>query len=143
MIHKRNKLNLLSVKDEGNAKKEDSILMQRIKIDQAITIAKKILSQNFADCFGDSRQVFQILKEVTCNRVQSWQLSSLEVNGFELYDYTEIASAFNHRFASVGPKLAQSLSVKKPPKTDQRSHESMDLFKTNKNQRLEVLQQLS
>ena len=98
--------------------------MQRIKVDKAIRFAKKnFYHKKFADCIGDSRQVFQEFKEATGKRCQSTQLTSLEVDGFEVYDYTEMANALNHHFASVGPKLAQSLPVKKPSKTDHRAHQ--------------------
>ena len=53
-----------------------------------------------------------------------------------------MANALNHHFVSVGPKLGQSLPVKKPPKTDHRAHQSMYLFRTNENQCLKVVQQL-
>ena len=91
-----------------------------------------------AGCIGDSRQFSQVLKEVTGKRRQSRQLSRLEVDGFEVYDYTEMANALNHHFVSV----AQPLHVKKPPKTDHRAYQSMFLFRTNKNNCLKVIQQL-
>ena len=91
-----------------------------------------------AGCIGDSRQVSQVLKEVTGKRFQSRQLSRLEVDGFEVNDYTEMVNGLNHHFVSV----AQSLHVKKPPKTDHRAYQSMFLFRTNENNCLKVIQQL-
>ena len=69
-------------------------------------------------------------------------MSSLEVDRFKVHDYTDIANAFNHHFVSVGLKLAQSLPVKKAPKTDQPANQSMYLFRTNENECLKVIQQL-
>ena len=115
--------------------------MQRKKVDKAIRFAKKkFCYEKFADCIGDFRQVFQVLKEVTGKRCQSRQLSSLEVDGFEVNDYTEMANALNHHCGSLGPKLAQSLPVTKPPKTDHRPHQSVYLFRTNEG--LKVIEQL-
>ena len=143
LINKRNKLHRLWIKDKENARKKDSFLMQRLKVDKAIRVAKKnFFYKKFADCIGDSRQVFQVLNEVTGKRCQSRQLNSLEVDGFEVYDYKEMANAFNHHFVSVGSKLAQSRPGKKPPKTDHRAHQSMYLFRTNENECLKVIQQL-
>ena len=65
-------------------------LTQRIKVVQAIRFAKKNFKK-LADCIADWRRVFQVLKGVTGNRCQSRQLNSLEVDGFEVYDYTEMA----------------------------------------------------
>ena len=45
----------------------------------------------------------------------------LEIDMYEVCDFTENANAFNHHFLSVGPKLAQSPPVKKPPKRDPRA----------------------
>ena len=85
--------------------------MQRIKVDKVIRFAKKNFNyKKFALCIGDSRQVIQVLKQVTGSPCQSKQLSSLEVDGFEVYDYTEIASVLNHHFVSVGRKLEVSSS---------------------------------
>ena len=143
LINKRNKLHRLWIKDRENARKKDSFLMQRLKVDKAIRFAKKnFFYKKFTDCIGDSRQVFQVLNEVTGKRCQSRQLNSLEVDGFEVYDYKEMANALNHHFVSVGPKLAQYIPVNKPPKTDHRAHQSMYLFRTNENECLKVIQQL-
>ena len=75
-------------------------------------------NNKFADCIGDSRQVFQKLEGVNSNSVESRQLNSLETNGYEVGGQTEKANAFNYQFVSLGPKLGQSLSVNKLPKTD-------------------------
>ena len=53
-----------------------------------------------------------------------------------------MANTLSHHFVSVRPKLAQSLPVKKPPKTDQRAHQSSYLFRTSENECLKVVQQL-
>ena len=42
----------------------------------------------------------------------------------------------------VGPKLAQSLPVKKPPKTDRRAQQSICFSRTNENECLKVIRQL-
>ena len=61
---------------------------------------------------------------------------------FEVYDYTAMAKALHYHFVSVGSKSAQSFPVTKPPKTEHRAHQSMYLFRTNKNECLKVIQQL-
>ena len=143
LINRRNKLHRLWIKEKENARKRDSFLMQKIKVDKAIRFAKKnFFYKKFADCIGDSRQLFQVLKEVTGTNCQSRQLSVLEEDGFEVYEYTEMANALNHHFVSIGLKLAQSLPVKIPPKTDHRAHQSLFLFRTNENECLKVIQQL-
>ena len=142
-MNKRNELHRLWIKDKENARKRDSFLMQRLKVDEAMRFAKKnFYYKKFVDCIRDSRQVFQVLKEFTGKRCQSRQLSSLEVDGFEVHDYTEMATALNQHFVSVGPDLAQSFPVKKPPKTDHRAHQSMYLLRTSENECLKVIQQL-
>ena len=104
LINKRNKLQRLCIK--GNSA-EKTFLMRRQKVDKAIRFAKKnFYYKKFADCIEDSRQVFQVLNEVTGKRCQSRQINSLEVDGFQVYDYTEMANALNHHFVFVGPKLA-------------------------------------
>ena len=115
----------------------------KIKVDQAIRLPKKTFCQeNSADCNGNSGQIFQVVKEVTYNGVQSMQLRGLEVDRYELCEIMEIANAFNHHFVSCGPKLTQFLLVKKPPKTDQPAHHSMYFFRTNDNECPNVIQQL-
>ena len=142
-ITKTNKLHRLWIKYKECARRKDFFLMQRIKVDEAIRFAKKnFFYKKFAGCIGDSRQVFQVLKEITGKNCQSRQLTSLEMDGFEVYDYTEMANASNYHFVSVGPKLAQSFPVNKPPQTDHRAHQSMYLFGTNENECLKVNQQL-
>ena len=52
-----------------------------------------------------------------------------------------MASAFTHHFVSAGPKLAQSLPVKEPLKTDQCSHQSKFFFTTNENESRKLIRQ--
>ena len=64
-----------------------TFLMQRLKVDKAKRFAKKNFHyKKFADCIGDSRQIFQVVDEVIGKICQSRQLNSLEVDGFEVYD---------------------------------------------------------
>ena len=117
--------------------------MQRKQVDQEKGFAKKNLChKKFADCIGDSREVLHVIKTGTGSRVQSRHLSGLEVDGYEACDYTEFTNVFNYHFVSVGPRLAQFLPVKKPPKADRRAHQSIHLLRTNENECLEVIQQL-
>ena len=58
------------MKNRENARKEDSFLMQWMKIDQAIKFATKhFYCKKLTDFIGDSNQVFQALEEVTGNKV--------------------------------------------------------------------------
>ena len=117
---------------ESNTKGIRFFLDARKKVDQAVRFAKKkFFFRKLAGCIGDSRQVFQVFKEVSGNRVQSKQLSSLKVDRYKVCEYTEIANAFDHHFVYVGPKFAESLPVK-TQKTDQRAHQLMQFFRTEK-----------
>ena len=77
-----------------------------------------IFCMKFPDCIGNSWQFLQVPKEVTGDRVQSRQLSTLKVNGFEVDDCTEIANDFNHLFVSVGPNLLIQYKRKRMPKSN-------------------------
>ena len=133
----------LRIKDRENASTKDFFLMQRKNVDQTIMFAtRNFYYDKFADCVGYSRQVFQVLKGVNSNRVESRQLSSLEIDEYEVGCYTESANAFNYHFVSVGPKSSQSLLVKKLPKTDwdMCANQSFSLLRTSKNECPKVIQ---
>ena len=73
----------------------------------AIRTAKRVYTRNkIADSFGDSRKLWNVLKESLNLPNKSNCVSQIIVEGETITDSKKIADNFNSYFASIGPSLA-------------------------------------
>ena len=92
----------------------------------AIRTSQKIYTRNkIAGCFGDSRKLWNTLKDSLNLPNKSNSVSQLLVNDEIITDPVQIANAFNSYFSSIGPSLATTVpastthfSVYLPPRTE-------------------------
>ena len=60
--------------------------------------------KNFNECFGDSRNTWQTINELTSRKSGKKSVTSLKVNGVSI---TMLFNEFNNHFATIGRKLAE------------------------------------
>ena len=65
---------------------------------------------NFNECTGDSRKMWQSINELTSRKSGKKSVTSLKLNCVSLTNPTILSNEFNNHFATIGPKLAEKVN---------------------------------
>ena len=94
-----------------NQEDGDEFKRLRNKVNSNIKIAKELYyKQSFTENKNDSRRTWQTINEPTVSRKSNTSsIKELIVNGVSINKTTDLASAFNEHFSTIGPKLENEI----------------------------------
>ena len=77
----------------------------RNSVNNAIRQAKKsYYTKAFHDNEGNIRMTWRVINDLTSRKTNSPSIKEIKQNGISICNSQELATAFNHHFATVGPK---------------------------------------
>ena len=84
----------------------------RNSVNNAIRQAKKLYySKAFHDNEGNSWMTWRVINDLTSRETNGPSIKEIKQNGTSICNSQDLATAFNQHFATVGPKLANEISL--------------------------------
>ncbi|CAH3169821.1 unnamed protein product [Porites lobata] len=84
----------------------------RNKVNTEIKAAKELFYNNkFTETNGDPRKTWQIIHDLTSHKAANLSIREINLNGTSISEPSDPSNAFNDHFSSIGPKLANDISL--------------------------------
>ena len=110
-MHNRDTLKIKAIKsndlhDWANLKR------MRNKVNTEIQAAKELFYNNkFTETNGDPRKTWQIIHDLTSRKAVNLSIREINLNGTSVSESSDLSNAFNDHFSSIGPKLANDITL--------------------------------
>ena len=110
-MHNRDTLKIKAIKsndphDWANFKR------MRNKVNTEIKAAKELFYNNkFTETNGDPSKTWQIIHDLTSRKAVNLSIREINLNGTSVSESSDLSNAFNDHLSSVGPKLANDITL--------------------------------